>query len=90
MVEVILSCICPISVASVGWYPTAEGIRPKSAETSDPACVKRKILSMKNRMSFGPSVPLLSLNDSASVSPDRATDERAPGGSFICPKTMAT
>ena len=44
---------------------------------------------MKKSMSFGPSVPALSLNDSARVSPERATEERAPGGSFICPKTMA-
>jgi hypothetical protein len=28
-VEVIRSCIAPISVANVGWYPTADGIRPK-------------------------------------------------------------
>ena len=88
--DVILSCICPISVASVGWYPTAEGIRPSNAETSDPAWVKRNILSMKKSMSLGPSFPLLSLNDSARVRPDRATEERAPGGSFIWPNTMAT
>ena len=40
-VDVILSCNAPISVASVGWYPTAEGILPSRAETSEPACVKR-------------------------------------------------
>ena len=32
----------------------------------------------------------LSLKDSANVRPERATEERAPGGSFIWPKTMAT
>ena len=37
LVVVILSCKFPISVARVGWYPTAEGILPKSADTSDPA-----------------------------------------------------
>jgi len=36
-VEVILSCSVPMSVAKVGWYPTAEGILPKRAETSAPA-----------------------------------------------------
>lgn len=39
LVVVIRSCICPISVERVGWYPTAEGIRPRRAETSDPAWV---------------------------------------------------
>lgn len=34
---VMRSCICPISVARVGWYPTADGIRPRRADTSDPA-----------------------------------------------------
>lgn len=34
---VIRSCICPMSVESVGWYPTADGIRPRRADTSDPA-----------------------------------------------------
>jgi F0F1-type ATP synthase beta subunit len=32
-----------MSVAKVGWYPTADGIRPKRADTSEPAWVKRKI-----------------------------------------------
>jgi len=27
----------PMSVARVGWYPTADGMRPKSADTSEPA-----------------------------------------------------
>ena len=35
---VIRSCSSPRSVASVGWYPTAEGIRPSSADTSELAC----------------------------------------------------
>ena len=35
---VILSCIVPISVARVGWYPTADGIRPNRADT----CKKRE------------------------------------------------
>ena len=35
-VDVILSCSWPISVANVGWYPTAEGILPNSTDTSDP------------------------------------------------------
>ena len=89
-VEVILSCICPISDANVGWYPTAEGIRPSSADTSEPACVKRNMLSMKKRMSLGSSAFGLSLKLSANVNPDRATALLAPGGSFICPKTIAT
>lgn len=32
-VVVILSCMVPMSVARVGWYPTAEGILPSKAET---------------------------------------------------------
>ena len=45
---------------------------------------------MKNKTSlFSPSFAP-SRNDSAMVSPDSATDERAPGGSFIWPNTMAT
>ena len=50
-VEVIRSCSCPISEASVGWYPTCDGIRPSSAETSEPACTKRKMLSMNSNTS---------------------------------------
>ena len=38
-VEVMRSCSTPISSASVGWYPTAEGMRPSSAEHSTPARV---------------------------------------------------
>ena len=52
LVDVILSCMAPISVASVGWYPTAEGILPSSAETSEPACVNLNILSIKNSISL--------------------------------------
>ena len=33
LVVVILSCMVPMSVARVGWYPTAEGIRPNRADT---------------------------------------------------------
>ena len=47
MVVVILSCKFPISVANVGWYPTADGILPNKAETSDPAWVNLNILSTK-------------------------------------------
>lgn len=39
LVVVILSCMLPMSVARVGWYPTADGMRPKRADTSEPACV---------------------------------------------------
>ena len=79
------SCSSPISVASVGWYPTAEGMRPSKAETSDPACEKRKMLSMKIRTSFDSS----SRKYSAIVRAVSATRRRAPGTSFICPNTRA-
>jgi hypothetical protein len=59
-------------------------MRPRRADTSEPACVKRKMLSMKRRT----SVPLVSRKYSAIVSAERPTRRRAPGGSFICPKTM--
>src|SRR5215204_3952521 len=62
-----------MSVASVGWYPTAEGMRPKSADTSEPACVKRKMLSTK-RSTSSPS----SRKYSATVRPESATRRRAP------------
>ncbi len=75
----------PISVASVGWYPTADGMRPKSADTSEPACEKRKILSMKRRTSFDSS----SRKYSAMVSAASGVRSRAPGTSFICPNTRA-
>ena len=87
LVEVIRSCIAPISVANVGWYPTADGIRPKRADTSDPAWVKRKMLSTKNNTSFPWSDPAPSRKYSAIDKPERATRARAPGGSFICPNT---
>ena len=44
LVLVIRSCKFPISVANVGWYPTADGILPNNADTSAPARLKRKIL----------------------------------------------
>lgn len=113
LVVVILSCMVPMSVARVGWYPTAEGIRPSRADTfqggkkqfksqtgsgssspdshatgltSEPAWVKRKMLSMKSSTSW----PSWSRKYSATVSPVRATLARAPGGSFIWPYTSAT
>ncbi len=58
-------------------------MRPRSAETSEPAWVKRKMLSMKRSMSR----PSSSRKYSAMVSAESATRARAPGGSFICPKT---
>jgi hypothetical protein len=61
-------------------------MRPSSAETSAPAWVKRKMLSMKSSMSR----PSTSRKYSAMVSPVRATRRREPGGSFICPKTIAS
>jgi len=38
-VVVILSWRAPMSVPRFGWYPTAEGILPRRADTSDPARV---------------------------------------------------
>ena len=38
-----------MSRASVGWYPTADGIRPSKADTSDPAWVKLKHISLCRR-----------------------------------------
>src|ERR1700745_2714744 len=67
------SCNSPISVARLGWYPTALGMRPSKAETSDPACVKRKMLSMNSSV----SAPSLSRKYSATVRPGRATRRRA-------------
>src|SRR3954469_11461794 len=57
-------------------------MRPSSAETSEPAWTKRKMLSMKRRTSWP-----CSRKYSAIVRPDSATRMRAPGGSFIWPKT---
>ena len=39
-VVMILSYMLPMSVARVGWYPTAEGIRPSRADISDPRLVQ--------------------------------------------------
>ena len=49
-------------------------MRPKRADTSDPACVKRNILSTKNKT----SCPSSSLKYSAWVNPERATLALAP------------
>src|ERR1700683_4698757 len=57
-------------------------MRPSSAETSEPACTKRKMLSMNSSTSWP-----WSRKYSAIVRPDSATRIRAPGGSFICPNT---
>ena len=81
LVEVMRSCSSPISVARLGWYPTALGMRPSSADTSEPACVKRKMLSMKSSTSW----PSSSRKYSATVRPVRPTRRRAPGGSVIWP-----
>src|SRR3982074_724995 len=59
-------------------------MRPSKADTSEPACVKRKMLSTKNSTSWP-----WSRKCSATVRPDRPTRARAPGGSFICPYTRA-
>src|SRR5579883_882527 len=61
-------------------------MRPSSAETSEPACVKRNILSIKSST----SCPSSSRKYSATVKPVRPTRRRAPGGSVICPYTRAT
>src|SRR2546422_3264282 len=58
-------------------------MRPSKADTSEPAWVKRKMLSMKRST----SCPSSSRKYSATVRPDRPTRRRAPGGSFICPYT---
>src|ERR1700722_2343338 len=78
LVDVMRSCNSPISVARLGWYPTADGMRPSSEETSEPACVKRKMLSMKSSTSR----PSSSRKYSAIASADSATRARAPGGAF--------
>src|ERR1035438_2177694 len=85
LVEVIRSWSWPISSASVGWYPTAEGIRPSSVDTSEPAWVNRKMLSMNSSTSW----PCTSRKYSAMVSADRPTRSRTPGGSSLWPKTSA-
>src|SRR6478752_3445927 len=60
-------------------------MRPSSVETSEPACVKRKMLSMKRSTSCF----WTSRKYSAIVSADSATRRRVPGGSSIWPKTRA-
>ena len=59
-------------------------MRPNKADTSLPACEKRKMLSMNSSV----SAPVLSRKYSAIVRAERATRSRAPGGSFIWPNTM--
>mmetsp|Transcript_39450 Transcript_39450/g.122019 ORF Transcript_39450/g.122019 Transcript_39450/m.122019 type:complete len:266 (+) Transcript_39450:709-1506(+) len=58
-------------------------MRPSRADTSELACVKRKMLSMNRSTSW----PSTSRKYSAMVSADCATRARAPGGSFIWPYT---
>jgi hypothetical protein len=58
-------------------------MRPSSADTSELACVKRKMLSTNRSTSW----PSKSRKYSATVSPVSPTRARAPGGSFICPYT---
>jgi hypothetical protein len=75
------------------WHPfggqrglnPGRGIRPTEL-ASEPACVKRKMLSMKNRMSRPAPVPSPSQNSRQSSDP---TGQRGPGlrGSFIWPNT---
>ena len=60
-------------------------MRPSSADTSEPAWVNRKMLSMNSSTSWFST----SRKCSAMVRPDRATRRRAPGGSFIWPNTRA-
>ena len=58
-------------------------MRPSRVETSDPAWVKRKMLSMNSSTSW----PISSRKYSAMVRADRPTRRRTPGGSSICPNT---
>ena len=60
-------------------------MRPSSVDTSEPAWVNRKMLSMKSSTSWF----CTSRKYSAMVSADRATRRRVPGGSSIWPKTSA-
>src|SRR3954454_9706075 len=60
-------------------------MRPRSVETSDPAWVNRKMLSMDSSTSWLGT----SRKYSAMVSADRATRRRVPGGSSIWPNTRA-
>ena len=75
------SCSSPISSASVGWYPTADGMRPSKVETSEPAWTKRKMLSMNNSTSWF----FTSRKYSAIVKAESATRSLTPGGSSIWP-----
>src|SRR5580698_4772913 len=81
LVEVIRSWRTPISFARVGWQPTADGERPRSADTSEPAWENLKMLSMKRSTSWFFS----SRKYSVIARAERATRMRAPGGSFIWP-----
>jgi hypothetical protein len=60
-------------------------MRPSRAETSEPAWVKRKMLSMNSSTSW----PSSSRKYSAAVTPVSATRRREPGGSVIWPKISA-
>ena len=60
-------------------------MRPSSVETSEPAWVNRKMLSMNSSTSCF----CTSRKYSAMVSADSATRSRVPGGSSIWPKTSA-
>ncbi len=82
-VVVIRSSRSPISVDSVGWYPTADGIRPKRPDTSMPARMYRYTLSTNRSTSCFST----SRKYSAMVNPVRAIRARVPGGSFIWPNT---
>src|SRR4029079_8277132 len=53
-------------------------MRPSSADTSEPAWVKRKMLSTKNSTSWP-----WSRKYSGTVRPDRPTRAREPGGSLV-------
>ena len=73
------------SVPMVGWYPIRDGICPMSPDTSEPAWMNRKMLSIRSRTSRCSS----SRKYSANVSAAWPTRNRLPGGSFIWPKTIA-
>ena len=48
VVVVMRSCSMPRSVDSVGWYPTADGMRPSSADTSELACSRHTAMLLQN------------------------------------------
>ena len=60
-------------------------MRPSRVDTSEPAWVKRKMLSMNSSTSW----PCTSRKYSAMVSADSPTRSRVPGGSSIWPNTSA-